>query len=45
MTYDFKEHGSYGWNISAENLCSEIYTIHKPVNSYLRKSHIKMLYN
>ncbi|XP_050446349.1 heparan-alpha-glucosaminide N-acetyltransferase-like isoform X1 [Cataglyphis hispanica] len=34
-TYNFKEHGSYGWNISKESLCSEIYTIHEPVNSYL----------
>ncbi|XP_029173603.1 heparan-alpha-glucosaminide N-acetyltransferase-like isoform X2 [Nylanderia fulva] len=34
-TYNFKEHGSYGWNISEEQLCSEIYTIRQPVNSYL----------
>ncbi|XP_029665789.1 heparan-alpha-glucosaminide N-acetyltransferase-like isoform X3 [Formica exsecta] len=34
-TYNFKEHGSYGWNISKEQPCSEIYTIHEPVNSYL----------
>lgn len=34
--YNFKEHGSYGWNIS-EDGCSEIYTIHEPINSYLRK--------
>ncbi|XP_012225888.1 heparan-alpha-glucosaminide N-acetyltransferase isoform X2 [Linepithema humile] len=33
-TYNFKEHGSYGWNISKESLCSDIYTIHEPVNSY-----------
>jgi len=37
-TYNFKEHGSYGWNISEERLCSEIYTIREPINSYLRKS-------
>ncbi|KAG5315800.1 HGNAT acetyltransferase, partial [Acromyrmex insinuator] len=34
-TYNFKEHGSYGWNISAEQLCSNIYTIREPINSYL----------
>ncbi|XP_018393662.1 PREDICTED: heparan-alpha-glucosaminide N-acetyltransferase-like isoform X2 [Cyphomyrmex costatus] len=34
-TYNFKEHGSYGWNISEEHLCSEIYTICEPINSYL----------
>lgn len=34
-TFNFKEHGSYGWNISEGKLCSEIYTIHEPVNSYL----------
>ncbi|XP_011647528.1 heparan-alpha-glucosaminide N-acetyltransferase-like isoform X1 [Pogonomyrmex barbatus] len=34
-TYSFKEHGSYGWNISEDQLCSEIYTIQEPVNSYL----------
>ncbi|XP_070152179.1 heparan-alpha-glucosaminide N-acetyltransferase isoform X2 [Polyergus mexicanus] len=34
-TYNFKEHGSYGWNISKEQPCSEIYTIHEPINSYL----------
>lgn len=37
-TYNFKEHGSYGWNISEEHLCSPIYTIREPINSYLRKS-------
>ena len=35
ITYNFKEHGTYGWNISEEQPCSEIYTIHEPVNSYL----------
>ncbi|XP_032664631.1 heparan-alpha-glucosaminide N-acetyltransferase-like isoform X2 [Odontomachus brunneus] len=34
-TYNFKEHGSYGWNISQEDLCSHIYMIHEPINSYL----------
>ncbi|EFN86390.1 Heparan-alpha-glucosaminide N-acetyltransferase [Harpegnathos saltator] len=34
-TYNFKEHGSYGWNISQEDLCSDIYTIREPINSYL----------
>lgn len=34
ITYNFKEHGSYGWNISEEYLCSKIYTIREPVNSY-----------
>ncbi|XP_014470980.1 PREDICTED: heparan-alpha-glucosaminide N-acetyltransferase-like isoform X2 [Dinoponera quadriceps] len=34
-TYIFKEHGSYGWNISQEDLCSDIYTIREPINSYL----------
>lgn len=34
-TYNFKEHGSYGWNISEEHLCSPIYTIREPINSYL----------
>lgn len=34
-TFDFKEHGSYGWNISEQHLCSEIYTIREPINSYL----------
>ncbi|KOX80589.1 Heparan-alpha-glucosaminide N-acetyltransferase [Melipona quadrifasciata] len=33
-TYTFKEHGSYGWNISAAYLCSDIYVIHEPGNSY-----------
>ncbi|XP_077280266.1 heparan-alpha-glucosaminide N-acetyltransferase [Temnothorax americanus] len=34
--FDFKEHGSYGWNISKEQgVCSEIYTIREPINSYL----------
>lgn len=33
-TYNFKEHGSYGWNISKESLCSQIYTIREPTNSY-----------
>ncbi|CAL1675726.1 unnamed protein product [Lasius platythorax] len=35
ITYNFKEHGTYGWNISEEQPCSEIYMIHEPVNSYL----------
>lgn len=39
-TYDFKEHGSYGWNISEEGICSHIYTIREPINSYLRKSKV-----
>ncbi|XP_020278891.1 heparan-alpha-glucosaminide N-acetyltransferase-like isoform X1 [Pseudomyrmex gracilis] len=34
-TYNFKERGSYGWNISEKQLCSEIYTIHESINSYL----------
>ncbi|KAF3423594.1 hypothetical protein E2986_03944 [Frieseomelitta varia] len=33
-TYTFKEHGSYGWNISAAHLCSDIYVIHEPGNPY-----------
>ncbi|XP_011163673.1 heparan-alpha-glucosaminide N-acetyltransferase isoform X1 [Solenopsis invicta] len=35
QTYDFKEHGSYGWNVSQKELCSNIYTIREPINSYL----------
>ncbi|XP_078050536.1 heparan-alpha-glucosaminide N-acetyltransferase [Augochlora pura] len=34
-TYNFEEHGSYGWNISAEQLCSNIYVIHEPTKNYL----------
>lgn len=34
-TYNFKEHGSYGWNISEKDLCSPIYMIREPINSYL----------
>ncbi|KAK2586715.1 hypothetical protein KPH14_011750 [Odynerus spinipes] len=34
-TYTFKEHGSYGWNLSAEEICSEIYVINEPSNPYL----------
>ena len=33
-TYTFKEYGSYGWNISNANICSNIYVIHEPTNSY-----------
>lgn len=36
-TYNFKEHGSYGWNISATHLCSDIYVLREPRESYLRK--------
>lgn len=36
-TYNFQEHGSYGWNVSETNLCSNIYTIREPVNTYLRE--------
>lgn len=32
--FNFKEHGSYGWNISAKEDCS-IYTIRESINSYL----------
>ncbi|KAL0114469.1 hypothetical protein PUN28_011616 [Cardiocondyla obscurior] len=35
QTFNFKEHGYYGWNISEENPCPEIYTIREPINSYL----------
>lgn len=34
-TYTFKEHGRYGWNLSQAEICSYIYTIHEPINSYL----------
>ncbi|XP_076162812.1 heparan-alpha-glucosaminide N-acetyltransferase [Ptiloglossa arizonensis] len=34
-TYSFKEHGSYGWNISAQHLCSDIYMLREPTESYL----------
>ncbi|XP_006622066.1 heparan-alpha-glucosaminide N-acetyltransferase-like isoform X1 [Apis dorsata] len=34
-TYTFKEHGSYGWNISSAYLCSNIYVLHEPTESYL----------
>ncbi|XP_033338678.1 heparan-alpha-glucosaminide N-acetyltransferase isoform X2 [Megalopta genalis] len=34
-TYNFEEHGSYGWNISAEHLCSHIYVIREPTKNYL----------
>ncbi|XP_076662795.1 heparan-alpha-glucosaminide N-acetyltransferase isoform X1 [Andrena cerasifolii] len=34
-TYNFKEHGSYGWNISSEQLCSDVYVIRQPSESYL----------
>ncbi|XP_076223788.1 heparan-alpha-glucosaminide N-acetyltransferase isoform X2 [Nomia melanderi] len=34
-TYNFKEHGSYGWNISEANLCSHIYVIREPSENYL----------
>ncbi|KAL2734398.1 heparan-alpha-glucosaminide N-acetyltransferase-like [Vespula squamosa] len=33
-TYAFKEHGSYGWNLSAEELCSNVYVINEPSNAY-----------
>ncbi|XP_003489557.1 heparan-alpha-glucosaminide N-acetyltransferase isoform X1 [Bombus impatiens] len=33
-TYTFKEYGSYGWNISSADICSNIYVIHEPRNSY-----------
>ncbi|XP_012538131.1 heparan-alpha-glucosaminide N-acetyltransferase isoform X2 [Monomorium pharaonis] len=35
QTYNFKEHGSYGWNISEKERCSDIYTIREPINGYL----------
>lgn len=34
-TYTFKEYGRYGWNLSAENICSDIYVINEPSNAYL----------
>lgn len=34
-TYNFEEHGSYGWNISADHLCSDIYVIREPTKNYL----------
>ncbi|XP_076233943.1 heparan-alpha-glucosaminide N-acetyltransferase isoform X2 [Calliopsis andreniformis] len=34
-TYTFKEHGSYGWNISAEHVCSDIYVLREPTETYL----------
>ncbi|XP_015177917.1 PREDICTED: heparan-alpha-glucosaminide N-acetyltransferase-like [Polistes dominula] len=33
-TYTFKEHGRYGWNLSAEEICSNIYLINNPSNAY-----------
>ncbi|XP_035731756.1 heparan-alpha-glucosaminide N-acetyltransferase-like [Vespa mandarinia] len=33
-TYAFKEHGSYGWNLSAENICSNVYIINEPSDAY-----------
>ncbi|XP_043666908.1 heparan-alpha-glucosaminide N-acetyltransferase-like [Vespula pensylvanica] len=33
-TYVFKEHGSYGWNLSAKELCSDIYVINEPSDAY-----------
>nr|KAF7429752.1 hypothetical protein H0235_006150 [Vespula pensylvanica] len=36
-TYVFKEHGSYGWNLSAKELCSDIYVINEPSDAYFRK--------
>ncbi|KOC60900.1 Heparan-alpha-glucosaminide N-acetyltransferase [Habropoda laboriosa] len=34
-TYTFKEHGSYGWNISAKSICSDIYLLREPTESNL----------
>lgn len=33
-TYNFKEHGGYGWNISAPDICSNIYILHEPEKIY-----------
>lgn len=35
MTYDFIEHGHYGWNLSLNHECSPVYEIIKPNNPYL----------
>ncbi|XP_043249312.1 heparan-alpha-glucosaminide N-acetyltransferase-like isoform X1 [Colletes gigas] len=34
-TYSFIEHGSYGWNISSGNNCSDIYVIRESTGTYL----------
>ncbi|KZC07069.1 Heparan-alpha-glucosaminide N-acetyltransferase [Dufourea novaeangliae] len=34
-TYRFNEHGTYGWNISSDKICSDIYVIREPTESYL----------
>ncbi|KAG7202184.1 hypothetical protein KM043_015863 [Ampulex compressa] len=34
-TYTFNEHGSYGWNISQEDLCSDFYILRTANNIYL----------
>lgn len=36
-TYTFKEHGSYGWNVTGGSQCPQIYVVHEPTESYLRK--------
>ncbi|KAI4484369.1 hypothetical protein M0802_013114 [Mischocyttarus mexicanus] len=33
-TYTFKEHGRYGWNLSAEKICSDVYLINNPMSAY-----------
>lgn len=43
-TYNFKEYGSYGWNISATDICSDIYVIREPVNSYFPLFVVFMLF-
>ncbi|CAK9797350.1 Heparan-alpha-glucosaminide N-acetyltransferase [Anthophora plagiata] len=35
LTYTFKEHGSYGWNISQSSICSDIYVLREPTEVYL----------
>lgn len=34
-TFRFQEHGHYGWNLSKEHTCSDIYTLIEPTNPYL----------
>ncbi|XP_054001196.1 heparan-alpha-glucosaminide N-acetyltransferase-like isoform X1 [Hylaeus anthracinus] len=43
-TYPFKEHGSYGWNISSESLCSHIYVLREPTENYLYIVKAVMIY-
>ncbi|KAL7287745.1 hypothetical protein TKK_0018128 [Trichogramma kaykai] len=35
QTFSFQQNGRYGWNISENGKCSEIYTLYEPFNPYL----------